>query len=190
MNIFTPIKPLVFSVSAGLLWPFFTMANENTEHRHHQAHEHGHVELNIVLEKNVLQIMLQSPGINIVGFEHTPENEDERQRVLVAIEKLKQANNIFQTPAKAKCTLILAEVETELAGNDQAHQSDKTHDKEEHAEFLVNYSFNCDLPDALTSITVKLFELYPLIDEIDGQLVTETIQQGFELSASNTVIQL
>jgi hypothetical protein len=190
MNFVTPIKTLVVSAAVGFSWPSMAFAEADTEHRHHRAHEHGHLELNIVLEKNIMQIMLQSPGISIVGFEHAPENDSEKNTLLAAIETLKQGQNIFQPPAGAKCSLTQAEVDTELLEGDHANESDKDEGKDEHADFLVQYTFNCEQPSALTSITVRLFELFPAIEEIDGQLVTEVTQKGFELSASDTIIQL
>ena len=58
-----------------------------------ESHVHGDVDLNIVKENYLLEITLISPAANIVGFEHSVSNAEER----LAVEKanLKLAQHIF-----------------------------------------------------------------------------------------------
>ena len=37
---------------------------------HQDTHLHGHVELRVALENTSLELYLESPSVNIVGFEH------------------------------------------------------------------------------------------------------------------------
>lgn len=193
------IKAMCTIAATGLLLPFLAFAEDHSENRQLSAHEHGHVELNIVLEKNTLQIMMQSPGMNLVGFEHKPQNDEEKRLVSNTVKTLQQGQRIFQTTASAKCQMTQADIDTPLLPD---HHDEDDHDKEqhathkghesmeeEHAEFLAQYSFHCEQPSDLSSIKVGLFIEFPLIEEIEGQLVTETIQKGFEISASEPVIQ-
>lgn len=48
---------------------------------HHDAHVHGVGKLNVALDGDDLIIELTSPAANIVGFEHTPENEQQSHEV-------------------------------------------------------------------------------------------------------------
>ena len=43
-----------------------------------EPHAHGHANLNIVKENSLLEAMLISPAINIVGFEHPFSNAKEK----------------------------------------------------------------------------------------------------------------
>ncbi len=78
----------------------------------------------------------------------------------------------------------------EKAGKDHAHHDADAHESETHSDFKAVYRFVCQNPDKLANIEVRLFELFPGIEEIEVQLLTETKQTAMELTAQKRKIQL
>ena len=60
-------------------------AASDEQHREHEAHEHGHGTLDIVVEGEELAIELRIPAVNVVGFEHAPRDEAEREAIRKAL---------------------------------------------------------------------------------------------------------
>ena len=61
-----------------------------------EPHVHGDVVLNIVKENHLLEIMLISPAINIVGFERLVANAEERSAIESKIIASATSKNVFQ----------------------------------------------------------------------------------------------
>ena len=160
-------------------------------HRHHEAHEHGVGLLNVAVEQNSLHIELESPAMNIVGFEHQPRDEKQHETVEQAVARLKEGEKLFVTPTAAGCTLQQAEVESGLLEGHDEHEHQEAGRKEEaHADFVASYRFECRKPEALDSITVKLFATFPATEELQVQLLTGQGQSAMELNAANPQIGL
>ena len=104
------------------------------EHRHHGAHEHGVGILNIAQEGPGLQIELDSPAVNIVGFEHAPNSEEEHEALDSELARLRDGAALFMLPVEAGCRLVSVDVKTPMAGYEgsEAHAVD-AHDDEHQA---------------------------------------------------------
>ncbi len=191
------------SLSAGLAPALFLLcslsASASTEadhdtQRQHGAHDHGHATLNLVQEGKTIQLMLESPAVNIIGFEHAAKTPQEKQKIENAIELLKQGEKLFGFPASAQCAQIEVEVESEHTELTEHHDESKeehesNHDEpESHSEFEVSYQFVCDAPTKLDTLKVHFFEFFPLTEEIEAQLVTEKRQFAAELSPQSSTI--
>ncbi|HEY0340420.1 MAG TPA: DUF2796 domain-containing protein, partial [Steroidobacteraceae bacterium] len=61
-----------------------TSPSHADEFEQHPPHEHGKVTINAALDGNELVIEIDSPAINVIGFEHEPRTESERAAVNVA----------------------------------------------------------------------------------------------------------
>ena len=53
------------------------------------AHEHGNARLNLAIDNGMLLLELESPAINMLGFEHAPENDQQNNAILQATTRLK-----------------------------------------------------------------------------------------------------
>lgn len=63
-----------------IVMPLSSLAETDHKHlRQYEAHLHGASILNWVMEGQRLQISLKSPVINMLGFEHAPDDDRERQ---------------------------------------------------------------------------------------------------------------
>ena len=188
------------------------------ETRHHEAHEHGVAHLNIAIEGNNVIIEFTSPAANIVGFEHHPRTQKQKDAVKNAVKKLKEGNVLFLLSADSKSRLAESRVDTDI-GSHEDHESESEHahekeghhgedeghhgkeakhdeehsdadDHERHSEFEAKYHFVCKAPNKLSQIDVQLFQVFPGIEHIEVQLINETRQTGMELTAQKNKIAL
>ncbi|WP_299019285.1 DUF2796 domain-containing protein [uncultured Photobacterium sp.] len=99
----------------------------------HDAHVHGVVELNIAQDGKDLLMEITAPGSDVVGFEHTPSNEQQQQALENAVRQLKNTNSLFAFTSSANCQLTEAQItETLTAHNDHAHKHHDGHEHDEH----------------------------------------------------------
>lgn len=112
------------------------------EHREHGAHEHGHATLNVIVEKNDLLVILESPAMNVFGFEHKPENHEQTTIAELAVKDLENFSSLVTLDENAKCSINKATINQPFKlghddhehGNTAEHKDDEHHDdhKDEH----------------------------------------------------------
>jgi hypothetical protein len=90
-------------VLAVLLVTAPAFAADRTAPQQHPAHHHGAASLQVSLEGQMLQIAFDGPADNLLGFEHAPRNDAQKQTVARAEQQLKQPTQLFATPAAAGC---------------------------------------------------------------------------------------
>lgn len=163
------------------------------EHQHAHslaAHQHGVATLNIALDEQHLILELQSPAMNVVGFEYQPRSETDKQAVFDAERTLKNEQRLFKLTEAAQCALTAVSINNDLAEHSDTHQQ-STHDEDEHqhSDIQVSYQFNCAQPEKLKRIDLDgFFKAFPLTEKIHVQLISAHSQQGVDLSQSNTAI--
>jgi len=174
------------------------------EHRQHEAHEHGVAHLNVAVEGSNLTIELFSPAANIVGFEHPPSTQVQKDQVTEARKKLEDAQTLFQLPAQAQARLVRYMVDTDIDSDSgdtlQPHEQVGVHDEDEktsrdqnedehvherHSDFNAQYHFICNKPEELAYLDVTLLRIFPGIERIEVQILTDTGQTAKELTAKD-----
>ncbi|EKO3835771.1 zinc uptake protein ZrgA [Vibrio harveyi] len=100
------------------------------EYRQHEAHVHGHVEFNIAQDGKDLLLEITSPGADIVGFEHAPENAEQENALNNAIAALKDTNKLFAINQQAKC--VIEDVHVAHTLGEESHEGHDHHDHEGH----------------------------------------------------------
>ena len=161
-------------------------AGEEHEHQHrrHGAHVHGIAALNLALEGQEVQMELDSPAVNIVGFEHAPGSEADHAALDQAIAALKQGDRLFRFNDGAGCRMDSANVTSALL--DDGHEN---HEHEGHTDIQAAYHFQCDEPGKLTQLTVELFEIFPGMQKLEVQYIIEDRQGAAELTADGHAIK-
>ncbi len=162
-------------------------------HRQHDIHEHGGGELNLAMESNEIQIELRMPAMNIVGFEHQPNNQEQKDAIQKALKILNDANQLFALAPDARCLVKKSKAITTAIEEDhnEGENEEEIHDEEEtHSEFHGSYLFSCESPKELTTLQVKLFDLFKNIEELDVQIVKQGEQTSQELTAKASRIML
>jgi len=189
------------------------LAEQHGEHREQPAHEHGHGTLDIVVEGEELVMELRIPGVNVVGFEHAPRDDAEREAVRQALVPFGDAASLFVLPAEAECEVEEAKAEIldmaheddregrgqeeEGRGEDEHEDEDEEqegHDSdsvsEAHSELRATWRFNCQEPGRLDEIEVRVFEHLHDAEEIEVRVVTPAAQVATGLHPDSTVVEL
>jgi hypothetical protein len=172
----------------------FASAQASDERRQLGSHEHGVTVLNIALEDTSLVIEMKAPAVNVVGFEHPPGTDEQKQAIADALAKL-QGDALFAMPAGSGCQLESAEAKHIVEAADDDHDDHDDHDegdkaKATHSEFTALYSFKCAAPGRLDDVSVALFEQFPLTTEIEASFIGPEVQTFAELTPSNPVLRV
>ena len=124
---------------ASVLLACTAFAASDDERREHEAHEHGHGTLDIVVEGEELVIELRIPAVNVVGFEHAPKDDAEREAVRQALVPFGNATSLFVLSAEADCEVEEAEAAISSMGHEDEHEGEghgdgdgHDHEKDEH----------------------------------------------------------
>ena len=179
------------------------------ETRDLEAHVHGVSTLQIAVEGETVEMMLASPGMDIVGFEYEAASGDDYAAIGDAVARLSRPGDIVALPDSAGCTptRIMAgllgedddhhgEADHDEAGEDHAAEDHDDHDDHEadaadgeggahHTEFRAAYVYHCAAPEALTSVSLKVFDLFGNAEKIQAQYVTPTGQGSAELTPAS-----
>jgi hypothetical protein len=99
--------------------------------RQHQAHVHGLAEGNLVLDGWQLRLELEIPGANLVGFEHPPRSDEQRDH-LAATLALLEAGDWLRSDDRGQCQLQSMSAHTHGYGTSDDHdESDPAESKPE-----------------------------------------------------------
>jgi hypothetical protein len=172
--------------------------------RHHHAHEHGVSKLKVAIDGPLLEIQLDSPGMDIVGFEHAPSNDADRQVLAKAGALLAGGGSLFILPADARCGLLDADIDHPFLsadtgkhehGDKHGHQHGGPHGHagaaaDGHSTFRAHYRFRCENIEKLTRIDVKLFEKFPAAREIEVEAITPKGQIARALTPASPQLKL
>ena len=138
------------------------LAAEQSDSRQHPAHEHGIARLDVTLEGGVLQIALDGPADNFLGFEHAPRTDAQKQTVARVEQQLRQSTQLFAPPAAAGCQAQAPQVEIKLPPPGS---------QETHSEIEAEWRWQCAQPAALAHVDVGLFKSFPRLRELRVQVV-------------------
>jgi len=153
-------------------------------------------------------IELNSPAMNLLGFEHRANTARDKKTLQQAVEVLRNPSLWLQTNRAASCQLEKSDLDSTLLGEEHhddghsdAHEDESEgrheddHDEHEgretHADFELVLHYHCDSPGRLQSLDLSgLFRRFTGIEEIDVQWITESHQSATELNPNNTIISL
>ena len=161
-------------------------AHAHEEHASLDAHEHGVASLNVALDGQTLEIQLQSPAMNLVGFEHEAKSDADKAKVAAARQHLEQPQALFALPIEAKCALQDSELDSPLFGG-HAHEEHEHADEHGHSDIDASYRFACANAEALKTLELgSFFGTFPGTEKLEVQLIGPSGQQGAELTPSNS----
>ena len=156
-----------------------TNANETAVMEQHGKHEHGVASLSLAVDNKGLEISLDSPAANLVGFEHKPSTDEQSQQVAKVKAQLENPTSLFDIPAAAECSLTKTELQAALmqissdsetakpehkqAGEKHEHE----HEEHAHSDIEATWQFTCAKPAELGSLSTKLFAAFPAIKKLN-----------------------
>lgn len=171
-------------------------------HRQEGPHVHGHGTLAIAVEGDKVEIELEVPGADIVGFEHPAGNAEETAKVEKARKMLADALALFKLPADAGCKLEKAAVEATAEDHDEhgddhaAGEAKEEHehgDHDEHgghSEFHAHHVLTCAAPERLTTIEATYFTAFPAAQSLSVTVATGKGQTQGELTRDKPTLDL
>jgi hypothetical protein len=190
-----------------LVLPFamlpLAVAHAADEHDHEHgslgAHEHGVGRLNAALDGKTLALELQSPAMNLVGFEHVATSDADKAKVAAARALLEQPLALFNLPKAAGCVVENQELESPLFGDTPDAEDDHDEDAKDedghehhhdHSEIHAHYQFTCATPDALKTLDLaNMFNSFPATQKIQVQLIGPSGQQGVDVTAKAAALK-
>ncbi len=167
----------------------------------HSAHVHGVAELMVAIEGNALELMLTSPAMGIVGFEHAAVTDEQLVAVQQARQQLLDPDALF---AFVGTSCELSEGNVNLAALASAsdkkthHQHDEHHDHENehhggdetHSDVEAHYRYDCENGDKLEAITIGGERLPFGLESINAMWVSNRGQGSSVLKTGAQVLRL
>ncbi|KHD05299.1 hypothetical protein PN36_29430 [Candidatus Thiomargarita nelsonii] len=141
------------------------------------VHQHGVAEFSIAWSKQEIALDLHTPAQNVLGFEHSPKTDKEKQYVAERLAALKNAEQLFSFDAKAGCALRSVDSESPFEVQPT------------HTEIEVSYHYHCQQPQYLKGIdTQGLFKQFPGFEILNAQWITDKQQSAKSLNKNDTYI--
>jgi hypothetical protein len=159
------------------------------EFEQHPPHEHGKVTINAALDGNQLVIELDSPAVNVVGFEHEPRDDGERAAVSAAGKLLRDGRGLFAMPKEARCQFEKAAI--------KAPQWEKTDDVPgqpeapgQHADYEARLTYQCWSPGHLTWLEPAVLDKLLNVMEARLNIATPRGQQSEVATSGHTRVAI
>jgi len=195
------MRHLLLALPFALLPLVAAQAHEAHEHGSLGAHEHGVGRLNAALDGQTLELELQSPAMNLVGFEHPATTDADKAKVAAVRALLDKPLELFNLPKAAGCVVANQELESPLFGDPAPEDADDDDDDDhapeaaagtqpavaehhhDHSEIHAHYQFTCATPTALKTLDLgQVFKTFPATHKIQVQLISGSGQQGVDVT--------
>ena len=198
------MRRLLLALPFALLPLAVAHAHDDHDHEHGSlgAHEHGVGRLNAVLDGQALELELDSPAMNLVGFEHVATTAADKAKVAAARKQLENPTALFNLPKAAGCVVSSQELNSPLFGDkpeaDHDDDDDDDHDAtdaahehhHDHSEIHAHYQFTCATPTALSNLDLtQVFKTFPATQKIQVQLIGPSGQQGVDATAKAATLK-
>ncbi len=151
----------------------------------HGAHVHGVVQVNVAVQGHKLSVELEMPLNSLVGFEHRPRTETQRQAAQAAVQQVKQAAAWLKPDNAAQCTLSSSEVQAQALEPAKPGAAEQT-----HADLEARFEFSCAAPDRLAGLDVLLFDRFGRVQQLQVQVAGAKTQSQQTLRRPATRVRL
>ncbi|MEW2972319.1 DUF2796 domain-containing protein [Pseudomonas juntendi] len=191
------MRRLLLALPFALLPLAVAHAHEDHDHDHDHAHgtlgahEHGVAKLNVVLDGNTLELELDSPAMNLVGFEHAASSDADKAKVAAVRQQLEQPLKLFGLASAAGCKEDQQAMESPLFGDAAKAEDDgDEHEKGHmHSDINAHYQLTCATPEKLTQLDLPpLYKAFPATQKINVQLIGPNGQKGVETSPAKAMV--
>ncbi len=172
-----------------VFFPINNYANEDhsDEHRQHEAHVHGAAKLSIAIDETTFFFELETPALNVLGFEHKPKTDQEKERVQEVNKLFSSHENIILIP-HINCKQTHIEIEPPYESED-VHDKDG-HDEEEHGEYHLSYTLSCEDISNIKDIEIKLFDNFDGFENIEVMWIHQEKADSSNLTKDNKIIKI
>ena len=204
-----------FTLSVAMAAIVAASAATAEDRRAADAHEHGHGMFRMAIEDDRVEIEVEVPAFDVVGFEHAPSTAAHRATMAEAAGSLGRPDILFAMPEAAGCAVGRVEIGFGAAeedhdehghdddddDDDDDHDDDHDHDEhghdehddedgETHSEVTASYLFLCEDTGALDRIEFGWFEAFPNSEELEVVVLSGAGQSAGEVDRSGTVFEI
>ena len=187
-------------ISTATLFASIVMAETHS----HDAHVHGEATLNLVIDGNELLLELESPAANLLGFEHAPQNQAQKQQLKKTQSLLSNVDSLVEL-SDLNCQLVSAEIEMPYADHksdhhdshdghqnkhDDHHKKHQDTEAAEHSEIHAQYSLNCQTTKQVEQLNIPLFQHFPGLEKLQVMWINGNQQGVSRLTANHSVLML
>jgi hypothetical protein len=128
-------------------------------------HAHGVARLDVAADAGTLQIALDSPLDNLLGFERAPRTDAERQRAKELVATLKRDGTLWRIDPAARCAATGAEIQAPVLGEGAPAKAGTS----DHADLAATWTFAC--PGGTPAwVETGLFGAFPRLQKLDAQV--------------------
>lgn len=198
-------RSLIVLAMIGLATP--SIAEEGR--RQLGAHSHGEGKLAIAIEGKKLEMELEVPGSDILGFEHEPRTAAQKKALSAAKARLAKLQGLYDLTPEAACKLGSARVDVLGAAAGEPHDHDHDHKTEKdtakgakaddhdhahehgsHSEFRVTYTIECANPEKLGAINFGYFKAFKGAQKLDVTVIGPKGQSSYVVTRDKPVLDL
>ena len=169
------------------------------------THVHGQGQVGMAIDQNLISMTLESPGADIVGFEHEARTAEEKTAVIEALKQLSDPMFVIQLPANASCKVVQASSEVTSENGDEGHADHEEHEEhadhddhddhekhenEAHGSFIAEYQLECATIAAIDSIKFVYFDHFRNAQSLMVVLIDKNGQHRHEISRDNPILYL
>ena len=166
------------------------------------THVHGQGQVGMAIDQNLISMTLESPGADIVGFEHEARTAEEKTAVTEALKQLSDPMFVIQLPANASCKVVQASSEVTSENGDEGHADHEEHEEhadhddhekhenEAHGSFIAEYQLECVTIAAIDSIKFVYFDHFRNAQSLMVVLIDKNGQHRHEISRDNPILYL
>jgi len=179
----TPLRVLLVPLllAAGLSRPGAGLAQNAAPHAPHQ---HGVIEIAVVLDGPSLSLSIDAPLDSLVGFEHAPRTEAEKRAAQDLLARLRATATLLTPDPAADCRPGPAEIDAGVLAPGAAASP------EGHADLEATYTWTCGKPAALRGIDLAgLMRAAPRITRVSAQVATPQGQFKASLQRPATLLR-
>ena len=156
------------------------------------AHAHGQAELRVAVDGNQLEVTLESPLDNVLGFERAPRNDKERSAVRAMALKLRQAQTLFVPTPEARCTLASVQIASAVLApqllGEASSATTPGANPDGHADLDATFQWRCTEPAQLTSLDVRLMQAFSGLRKLNVQVAGPRGQSAMQVSHGQRVV--
>jgi hypothetical protein len=197
------ITQVKLALTVALLSTLSAQAADNPD-----AHSHGQARLQLAVMDQKVDLVLESPSVNLIGFEHRPRTKAQRE-ALARTKDWLATTALIDTADKASCRVLDASVSHSLMGREKGHAHNEhghtpaKHDEhaphgereqekagDSHSEFTVSQQLRCDGLRPARDLSTLLLERFSGIELLRVEWVTGTSQGSVILQAGDRRFQV
>ncbi|MBT7110173.1 MAG: DUF2796 domain-containing protein [Proteobacteria bacterium] len=163
------------------------------------THVHGQGQVSMAIDQNLLSMTLESPGADIIGFEHEARTAEEKAAVREALKQLSDPMFVIQLPESASCKVIQASSEVASENGDEGHADHEEHEEhadhdehedEAHGSFIAEYQLACANIAVIDFIKFVYFDHFRNAQSLMVVLIDKNGQHRHEINRDIPILFL